>query len=331
MGILTQREEIKLNQSNKKEALLIRHRKNYLDIELEQSFSYGLNTSGFNTKVVDIDELAKIIDDFNIEKYDMIAFDVQYNSMFSSKRKRAYLFEEIFRRAKEGALTMYDCDIQLGLQPWLWDEGEPHETRKRNVFNSRPVKVLASFSPEIINDTKALERVNTVWMNNKLHPDSKIHFIEWISFAVYTYGKNIPNDEKEFTGEPIRNFYYGMDRGHIGRSLIRCGMEGEEDLVYGSIARTLKDDKIRTIDESVKKPFSWIKYLEHSENVIFPYEPIKSDYQITVRLLEALLFYKDKVVFDDRVNPELIKYTKDIDAWETKAKETADKIKKLYS
>lgn len=320
-----------MNLIDKKEALLIRHRKNYLDIELEQSFSYGLNTAGFNTKVMDIDELAEVVDDFDIEKYDMIAFDVQYNSMFSAGRRRGYLFEEVFKRAKDGALTMYACDIKLGLQPWLWDKGESHKTHKRNVFNSRPVRVLASLSPEIKNDPKALERVNTVWLKNKLHPDSTIHFIEWISFAVHTYGKNIEKDEEEFTGEPIRNFYYGMNRGHIGRSLTRCGMEGEEDLVYGSIARVLKDDKIRVIDERVKKPFLWIKYLEHSDNVIFPYEPIKSDYQITVRLLEALLFYKDKVVFDDRVNPELIKYARDINVWKDKAEETAKQIKNLYA
>lgn len=320
------REEFTIN--TKKRALLFKHKKQYLDKELEKAFAHGLKMAGFEVDIINIDELADMIDDFDVEKYDMIAFDVQYNSLFSAGKRRAYMFEKLFERAKEGALTMYACDIKLPLQPGLWDKGETSRQHKRNVFNSRPVKVLASLDPSIANNKEDYERLNTLWMN-KLHKDSTIHFIEWISFAIHTYGKDI-GEHEEYEGEKIRNFYYGMRRSHVGASLIKNGIEDERDLLYGSIGKSVNIDSVRKIDVRVKEPFSWIKFIKHSDNVIFPYEPLKSDYQITLRLLEALMFYGDKVVFDDRVNKDIVKFAKDKQLWIDKAKESVEKIIRLY-
>lgn len=90
------------------------------------------------------------------------------------------------------------------------------------------------------------------------------------------------------------------------------------------------NDNVRKVDLPVKTPFSWVPYARVADRVAIPYEPIKSDYQITIRLLEALLFYKDKVVFDDRVNNELIKYTESIEHWKKKSQEAINDIRKLY-
>lgn len=295
--------------SKEKKALLFKNRKNYIDIELEKAFAHGLKMAGFDVDIIDIDELADKIESFNVEKYDMIAFDVQNNSLFASNLRRGHMFEELFKRAKEGALTMYACDIRMYFQPWIWDEGESSHKHKRNVFNSKPVKVLASLDESIVNNNEDYERTNSIWMN-KLHEDSTIHFIEWLPFTVHTYGNNIDYDE-DYAGEKIRNFYYGMRRESLVKSLIDNGINSDKDLLYGSIGRAFDKYPVRKVDVRVKEPLSWVKYVKHSDNVIFPYEPFKSDYQITLRLLEALMFYEDKVVFDSRVNKDIIKFAKD--------------------
>lgn len=70
--------------------------------------------------------------------------------------------------------------------------------------------------------------------------------------------------------------------------------------------------------------------LKMLDNVIIPYEYLKSDYQITSRLLEALLFYKDKVIFDDKIADGLKKYATDKQLWYDKAEKSAKEIKALY-
>lgn len=320
-------EEIMLTEKKKK-ALLFRHRKNYLDIELEAAFKHGLTMAGFDVDWIDIDELAMKIDDFNVEQYDLIGFDVQSNSLFCAGRRRAYMFERLFERAKDGALTMYACDVKMYLQPNLWDKGEDHRTQKRNVFNGKPIKVIASLDPSIRDNEKDFKKTDSIWMR-KLHPESTLHLIEWIPFSVHTYGVDFELKE-EYEGDKIRNFYYGMRRDSVARSLEANGINSEKDLVYGSISRSIKNEKVRKIDERVKKPFTWVKYAKNADNVIIPYEYLKSDYQITSRLLEANLFYKDKVIFDDRIADRLKKYATDKQLWYDKAEKSAKEIKALY-
>lgn len=312
----------------KKKALMFRHRKNYLDIELEAAFRHGLIMAGFDVDWIDIDELSMQIDDFNVEQYDLIAFDVQSNSLFCSGKRRAYMFEQLFERAKEGALTMYACDVKMYLQPNLWDKDEDHRKHKRNVFNSKPIKVIASLDPSIQDNEKDFKKTDSIWMK-KLHPESTLHLIEWIPFSVHTFGVDFKLEE-EYEGDKIRNFYYGMRRDSVAKSLEAHGINSEQDLVYGSISRSIKNEKVRKIDHRVKEPFSWVKYAKNADKVIIPYEYLKSDYQITSRLLEAILFYKDKVVFDDQIADRLKKYATDKQLWYDKAERNAKQIKALY-
>lgn len=315
-----------------RKALLIRHKKNYLDVELEKSFEYGLNKIGMESEKVDIDDLANIIDEFPIEEYDVIAMDVLINSLWASGKRRAHLFESIFKRAKDGAITMYVCDLIFPMQPFLWDKGQ-HHSEKRNVFNSRPIKVIASYDKSILKDKEAMDKINSRWMSH-FHEDSTIHFIEWVIFNYYTYNTDYNpkpvNNLFAIPAESSRNFYYGIKRSYIAKSLEEMGLNSEVDLVYGSIAKSIKNEKVKKIDIPIKEPFTWVKYVENAQNVFFPYEPIKSDYQITSRLLEALRFYKDKIVFDDRVNPRLHKYAQSESAWVNKLGKVTDELRGLY-
>lgn len=314
---------------------MFKNRKGFVDAVLEDAFKWGLENSGFSVEVVDVDYLSENLDKYTIEDYDIIAFDVQQNSLFCSNKRRLYLYTELFNRAKDGALTMYACDVMIKLQPHLWDKPVPGYSvyeKRTNIFNTRPIRVIISLDPSIEKNKEHMDKAKKVWFSNSnLHKDSTLHFIEWVSFAINTYNPegNVEYEASLFTPK-IRNFYYGMKRDKLVDSLINNGIKTKEDLVFGSIGNHPKLSEVQKVIIPSKKPLQWLPYANIAERVVFPYEPIKSEYQITLRLLEVLKFYKDKVVFDDRVNKRLVEFAKSDKIWHETAAESIEKIKTLY-
>lgn len=316
-----------------KKAMILRFRKHFLDFEFSKALIYGLEQAGYEVKDYLVNDIGKDIDNFDVESYDLILFSPIYNSLWSSgTHHNAYLMEEIMRRSKPYTLAMFACDLQLSSQVKLWDKGEDHTTHKRNVLDSKPIYVLGSIDEAVLDDEKGEKLVNRLWMRG-LHPDSKLIFIEWLALLYHTYPKTVEDDvlmpDLE-EGETIRNFYYGVKRPHIASSLDDLGLNTEDDLIYG--ASQVGNDKVRIIDFNRRKykgALTWIKLAKRSNNVLIPYEPIKSDYQLSLRFLEAMRWYKDKAVVDSRVNSDYPKYIHDEQMWIDKSNEVIKQFKKL--
>lgn len=316
-----------------KKAMILRFRKHFLDLEFSKAIAYGLKQAGYEAEDYFAEDFKREdVDNLNVESYDLILFFPIYNSLWASGRHNAYLVEELMRRSKPYTLAMLACDLQLTNQVNLWDKGENHIDHKRNVLNSKPIFVLASIEEAVLNDEKGEKLVNRLWMKG-LHPDSKLIFMEWLSLLFHTYPKSIDEnilmpDLEE--GETIRNFYYGVKRPHIARSLEDMGLNTEADLIYG--ASQIANDKVRIIDfnrRKYKDALSWIKLANKAERVLIPYEPIKSDYQLSLRFLEAMRFYKDKAVVDKRINKEYVKFIYDEQLWIDKANVVIKQLKEL--
>ena len=316
-----------------KKAMILRFRKNFLDIEFSKALMYGLNQAGYEVEDYFANDVGEEIDNFDVESYDLILFSPIYNSLWNSgTHYNAYMMEEIMRRSKPYTVAMFVCDLQLASQVKLWDKGENHVTHKRNVLDSKPIYVFGSIEEAVLNEEKGEELVNRLWMRG-LHPDSKLIFIEWLSLLYHTYPKTVDEDIKMpdlQDGEKIRNFYYGVKRPHISKSLDDLGLNSEEDLIYG--ANAIANDKVRIIDfnrRKYKDSLTWIKLANRADKILIPYEPIKSDYQLSLRFLEAMRFYKDKALVDNRVNSEYPKYIHDEQMWINKSNEVIEQLKKL--
>lgn len=292
-----------------------------------KAFIKGLELANFEVKICFIDELSECIDNMNIKEFDLILFQPLSNSLWNSGKKRGKTFEILAKEAKPGALSAMLVDITFPVDPYIWDKGETSK-EKRNVLNIVPMKILASFSEEILQDEKALERINKIWLQH-FHKDSQFIPIEWLTFyySLNTQNKkkkkNLLFDLKEKKNR-YRNFYYGIEKKKLKDSLIKMGMESKEDLAYGLCGNMLQHC---TTTPNKKDWQDWIPFVD---NIIVPYEPIKGDYQVNFRHLEALRLYPDKIKADPRLSKDIQDCLKSENVWKKKQEETIKKLKELY-
>lgn len=281
----------------------------------------GLEKLGGEIDRYQIDDLSVVVDDIAVESYNLILFTPLSNALWNSGKKRAYLFEQLSKRSKPGALAMFICDISFGIDPYMWDEGETRED-KRNVLGLVPIKVFVCLDKSIESNKEYMDRLYKIWLS-KLHPESKLLFIEWTSFHIYNYQapKKKPNLFGAF--KRYKNMYYGIEKRKLKDSLISLGMDNKDSIVIGAASNMLPNC---SVIESNNK-MVWVDYIDRVDNVVVPYEPIKGDYQITLRYIEALKLYKDKVKLDDRIPANMQQYIYSEQAWYDKASETIEKIR----
>lgn len=282
----------------------------------------GYELAGFTIESYHIDEVYNKLSEIDLSSYDVILFAPMSNALWNSGKHRAYTFEKIAKEAKPGALSMYVSDITFPVNPFMWDKNEEPSVSKRNVLNLVPIKVIASFDDNILSDSSAIERIKKIWMS-KLHPESTIHFIEWLSFLFFNYKKPIKNilpPQGHFV-----NMYYGLEKRKLKSSLLELGMTNKDSLAYGNCSKMLPD-----CTPQKAKDFDWVNYLDISDNILVPYEPIKCDYQITLRHLEALKLYKDKVKIDPRVSEHIQKCIMTEEEWISTSQKAKNKIIELY-
>lgn len=308
-------------------ALILYNKHTEFNFSDNVSIREGLTRAGYELTLKHIDSYYLEMETDNVNSYDLIIFSPLSSAIWNSSKNRAKTYEYIFENSQDNSIVMFACDITYGIDGRMWDKGETSNEHKRNVINSKPILIIGSFVEEIKDNPEAMKLLKTKWMKY-LHPDSKLEFAEWITFNIYNW---TPSQASEnlmdlFNDKIYTNMYYGQKKSKLKKSLIRMGLS-DEDLVLGPISEMFPNSQ----HDNTLKSGEWIKYISKSKNILFPYEPIKCDYQVTLRCLEANYFYKDKVKIDNQVSEHIKKHILDKNEWYITADKNVEKLRILLN
>ena len=288
----------------------------------------GVQVSYANLRDVEVDH--PLIQ--RVASFTAVLVPVQVVALHNSRPKHYAVLKKVFTEAKR--LVCFSCDTTMRLDPHSWIPGES-ETTRVNLYALQPIHYAACFTDDIKEDEKAVGRLKGLWLA-KSHPESTLSYIEWTAFHVDRFPafakeveSKLPTDKALHHGEPIRHFYYGAWKPKVANSLKECGFGEEGDAVFGSIAKgfpglpNLRPNRVKNAD------YLWLTILKDAEKVMVPYEPVKGDYQITLRMMESLLLYGEKAEIDPRFNPALLPFFTSLDAWRRSAEVATERLVKL--
>lgn len=267
-----------------------------------------------------------------VASYTAVLIPVQVAALHNSTPRKYAVLKKVFTEAKR--LVCFSCDTTMRLDPHSWIPGESRETRL-NLYNLQPIHYAACFRDEIQDDEEAVGKLENLWLR-KSHPESSLNYVEWTAFHVDRFplflreikGK-LPVDKSLHHGEPINRFYYGAWKPKVAKSLKECGFGEEGDAVFGSIAKgfpelpNLRPNRVKDAD------YLWLTILDSAERVMIPYEPLKGDYQMTLRMMESLLLYGGKAEIDPHFNSALLPFFTSLDAWRRSAEVAKERLVKL--
>ncbi len=218
---------------------------------------------------------------------------------------------------KPGRLFMHACDIQFT------DRAPAGADRK-------PLTLIASLAPAIA-DTDEGKELAAKWIK-PLHPESRVVFSEFLVGLVDTIGpetKAAADRAKDVETPAIRSFYWGIKRPGVIESLKSLGLgEHEDDAVFGAIASSFP--KVRNL--TTKDRYSidaWAPFVVHAARVPLPYEAVKSEYQITRRLLECAYLAPDTTVADERLSDHVRRFL-DPAEWVTYARQVSGELLDIF-
>lgn len=191
---------------------------------------------------------------------------------------------------KPGRLFMHACDIQF-------------TDRAPAGANRKPLTLIASLAPAIT-DTPEGDRLAKAWLK-PLHPDSRVVFSEFLVGLVHTIAPEIEAAAKkarDAAAPEIHSFYWGIKRPGVVQSLKALGLgKHPDDAVFGAIRSSFS--RVRNLTREPKYDIdTWAPLAVHADKVLLPYEPVKSEYQITRRLLECAILAPDTTVADERLS-----------------------------
>lgn len=213
----------------------------------------------------------------------------------------------------DGRLFMHACDIQFT------DRVPKGSARK-------PLTLIASLHPSIA-DTLEGRTLGKKWLA-PLHPESRIVFAEYLAGLVHTIGPDIEaaaERAKTVDAPDVRAFYWGIKRPGVKESLTALGFGTDRrDGVFGA-ARSMFP-KVRNLTREPKYDIdTWAPLAMHAEQVLLPYEHIKSEYQITRRLLECAYLAPDTTVVDPRLSEHVQRFL-DPAEWHAYAKQVSGEL-----
>lgn len=291
-----------------KKVLLVTFKGNENDAALRdlRVVGEGFQRAGADVRVATSKELYGELETLDIEGFDLIVFVHYAVSLHISTTVNYAVAKAIYERAQDGALAMLYCDVTFKLDTKIWDPAAEGGWRasKLDYLSGRPIKIIASFSDGLIEDPKAMEYVNRKIIS-RAHPDTSFHTIQWLTLH---YGAkrlddaaNVENYSSPTKLAPINKFYYGHKKPLVAKSLKAMGIGNHpDDAIFGGIGKFLPNVK-NMWEKGARDEVHWGPYAKTAESVMLPYEPIKGDYQVTLRFMEALEVYPDTVEFDDRV------------------------------
>jgi len=281
-----------------------------------------LLVTGSNVMVnTDLDALVSLIgDEWETTAYEsgMLAqvpeFDAVMVSLTSGLSDRE--LAQVMRAARPGYVFVKQVDVQYG-------------TSLSTAFRAVPVTAIATLHPSII-DTPADAELRKRWMG-QLHPDSRLVYAEFLAGLVHTIGSDIEQVAERARAKPapdpaIRSFYWGIRRPGVVESLRSLGFGADKrDAVFGAVAGQFR--AVRDVSRGLSRAErfemdSWAHYAAHAERVLLPYERIKSEYQITRRLLECAHLAPETTVADPRLSEHVVRFL-DPAEWAAYAKEVS--------
>lgn len=336
----------RIKASNGPTAMVIRMTDYFVEIGDAIVMGKGLERAGFEVFQTSTRELGKNkdkLEDIPVEKMDAILIQPPFTALFQTAGGRKDALVNVLDRAKDSARALYVCDTTMYLKPWMWNAKEGVAS-KVNVFGKYPFKVLGSFTDDILKSEEGLKKADSMWLN-KMHQDTEFIPLQWSIFHGATISSEMDlwtkcaeeNLEKNFPdGVPkVKNFYYGFKKSHVARSLESMGIyEDPDNAVFGGIVDFLKNGDIQNLSgfcNGEMTPETWIPIAQEADKIYVPYDPIKSEFQVTKRYAEmAYLGFGDKLIVDPRVNKDLINLTKSLDLWKPEMDAEAEKIKTIF-
>lgn len=280
-----------------------------------------LMVTGSNVMVdTDLDALVHLIAD----EWDAIAYDpatmkptdaADYDAVLLSHAVKLSAAEmgALVDNTRPGRLFMHACDIQF-------------TDRAPAGADRAPLTLIASLHPDIAGTPEG-EELAAAWLK-PLHRDSRIVFSEFLVGLVHTKGPEIETAaEKARAAEAdVRAFYWGIKRPGVVKSLKALGLGTDQrDAVFGTIRRQFPGVRNVTVRGAAYDMDSWAPYAAHAEQVLLPYERIKSEWQITRRLLECAYLAPETTVADPRLSDHVRRFL-DPAEWVAYAKQVSGEL-----
>lgn len=286
-----------------------------------------LEYCGYEVDQIVLKDLAKTYKTMDISKYDNVILEPLMNDLWYIKYNPVEMFTFIFKTIGRGILFI--SDITYPLAHKMYDEGK--EDNRINIWGLVPFDVFPAFYKDIENDEEAMKVITSKWLRH-LHPESKIHFLNWENYYVKMKDTYLKYRSKsiglDLDTNKYSNFYYGLEKHKLVESLVSLGLgEKENDLLIGPIAKT---EKIKNQIVRYPKERNYLDYLEKVDYVLMPYEKIKGDYQVTTRMVECLWFYSDKVKVDERIDSRLKEHLFSEEIWLKELEEVKNEIKNIF-
>jgi len=190
--------------------------------------------------------------------------------------------------------TLYGTDPSANkyLYPELFAEKQPLELIFAGSQDFPVDLLIKSFIPAYWR-----EKQNGTWrLQNRKAPYINFHYIEWLSLAWPLMKKEYElwkADYGEVANMDIRKFYYGINRLGIVSSLKAMDFgSSPQDYLFGKVHKHFPEikDLCDYSKDNKFMPGEWRKYMKTAEEVLFPFEKIKTEYQLSLRVMEYVLY-----------------------------------------
>lgn len=273
---------------------------------------------------VQVDEvLYSQISSIPVEEYAGIFVGPSYNGSREYRHDLQGPMVDLHKRARPYAIHLLHCDIYLSISTHVWNGSNPLKAQSKvPIYGDNPVTLMGAFDRSIEQDPEALAYVSRKTMT-KLPEESEMWTGQWLVHLVNTpamqgfkdYAKTV-----ESSGEDIRKFYYGFPKKKLVQSLLDMGLgEDPRDAIFGGVGKDMTDVEIRNLIGPKKKAYStfdkWAPHVKACEELLFPYDPVKGDYQITRRVLEHIYLEPKETIIDPRVSDKITCMFESEDIW----------------
>lgn len=291
------------------------------------SLAKSLENAGNTVTLIRRSHMFKKYDELDIDSYDLILMKPWFNAMFGSGGNMLGLKERL--KSFKGKIGIIYCDIKMKFSPFILDRHEDGTYDKINFFDGLDAFLVYSLHESILNDPESLARIKERTSDFNL----PIKFIEWNFCTVSLFDDlyNSVDHDQEIVYDKI---YFGQFKRGVYDSLRTMDFGARNDVVIGGIAHKFpeahqiyeKDKK----DKQSGKAIPFEEYVPMSKYVLIPYDPIKSEYQVTLRFVEsiALMNNNAELVFDPRVSEYLKSFTTR-ESLEIKSKEVVKQLEEL--
>lgn len=296
-----------------------------------KSVAIGFKRAGYAVDFVSQKELTSGETEIAIGSYSLICYEPPRNALHFSTPSNFEFFTKLHREARDGALTLHYCDLSFPLDPNIWNPKMGRDKSKINLMAGRPVRIMGSFSSDILRDAQAMDLIRKRVLT-KMHPDSSFVPLEWntLNYARVAEDGGF-QDTPRVQHLQYDNFYYGLDKRKLVPSLKRLGLGGSvNDAVLGSISKAFPGVKNVQQHGGSGGREPWLPHALLARRILIPYERIKGDYQATLRFLEALMFYPDRAVLDPQIADWMQPMASEHGPWKQRVAETVDRMVDLH-